>query len=876
MASGGRRRQASGPRRRGELSVRPPVGEPADPREFDWPAFVDSGDAEILVGAVEAAAIDDHERADFLGILHRAYEDTLELESLYADLPGVLASHELAIESFRTTLDSAVALTDGWPRLAAIGPGRTALKPFPDWEGGTFPCKPQIMVKPWIVFGIVGGVELVSGGDGELREAYVGALQALWQRTTILDDLLARAVDDDPGRPGGLGNAMRVLVRETRGPAVVEGLARGGDLRGGAPMFPESREPPILALPGFGGGGTPWPPPEGNPPAVWPPPKGGRPGFDICEMLGTLCKQLVFGGIRGWRHVPTSTYVDGLTSISPTSACAGDHVTLSGTFPATQPADVVVVIGSTVAKVVSWSTTSIVIEVPANAPSGCVAFMDASAESERFSAMQANEQAAASLAEGLACMGNAVAWPKTPAIGPSLAPCTGFNYLKAGPPVIDSFRVNGGTQLGVVPGTQLILTWSVRNVSTVMLERISTAGPPLGPTTKPASGTLGIGQFTGMQPTSATYRLTASNGCGSVTATVSVNLRQPPTLGVLRIEIVQVIQTPTNSVRLVAGKRAIARVFVNSGIANGFNNGAGANVQPSVTGRMTITPAGGGAAVSCGPPINAAGSINAALGGGPRGTLGSSLNFELPLGELNGSRRLDVIVFVSGHENDPEPGWKATGSVTVNFVTVGGQEILPWLIADRTVPGSLPNVGQFGTSLGGALARQPIAQTGFTVNPAIFDMTTPTEPLTATLGWQLLVNRLATTIFVFPSTPVGGNRTGIVPVTPGSPLNGIALPRVALTVPTQVSQATFRATCAHEMSHTAGSGHAPCGGAAPPIQPGLPATTEDVGLDVATRTIFPAGSFELMGACSITGGAGEDRWPSIALYDGFMFGRFPV
>lgn len=156
--------------------------------------------------------------------------------------------------------------------------------------------------------------------------------------------------------------------------------------------------------------------------------------------------------------------------------------------------------------------------------------------------MQANQEAAASLAEGLACMGNAVAWPRAPAIGPSLAPCTGFNYLTAGPPVIDSFRVNGGTQVGVVPGTQLTLAWSVRNVSSVTLERASTTGPALAPTTRPASGTLGIGQFTGTQPTSATYRLTASNGCGSVTATVSVDLRQPPTLGVLRIEVVQVIR----------------------------------------------------------------------------------------------------------------------------------------------------------------------------------------------------------------------------------------------------------------------------------------------------------------------------------------------
>ena len=151
---------------------------------------------------------------------------------------------------------------------------------------------------------------------------------------------------------------------------------------------------------------------------------------------------------------------------------------------------------------------------------------------------------------------------------------------------------------------------------------------------------------------------------------------------------------------------------------------------------MTITPAGGGAAVPCGPPINPSGTINAALGGGPRGTLGSSLNFELPLGQLNGSRRLDVTVFVSGHENDPEPGWKATGSVTVNFLAAGGQEILPWLIADSTVPGSLPNIGQFGTSLGGALARHPIAQTGFTVNPAITGatMSQRTAHLDARLG----------------------------------------------------------------------------------------------------------------------------------------------
>jgi hypothetical protein len=838
--------------------------------EFEWPPFVDPGDAEALVRGVAAAAGGGAELADFFGVLRRAYEDTLELEALYAAAPAVLAGDDAALEGFAATLDDAVRLTEGWPPLPSFGPGRTSLKPIPDWEGGRFPCKPQLLIKPSVVFAIVQGIEQVAGGDLELRTSYDMAVQALWQRTTLLDGLLSRALAGDPERPDGLTGAMRVLVRETRGPDGLDQTLRRGEA---PPVGAVSLSGPME----FGGDDGFWPPPSGTQAGVWPPPKGSHPGLDVCGILGTLCKQLVFGGIKGWRHVPISTYLDGLTGISPSSACAGDHVTLSGTFPATQPADVVVVIGSAVAKVVSWSSAAIVIEVPASARSGCIAFLNTSVEQERFEAAQSNQEAAASLAEGLACMGNAAAWAKQPvAIGPSPVPCIGFNFLTAGPPVIDLFRVNGATQTGVVPGTQLTLSWGVRNVSTVQLQRISPAGPALPPTTKPPSGTLGLGPFSGTQPASAAYRLTATNGCGSASAEVTVELRQPPSLGVARIEVVQVIQTPANSVRLVAGKRTIARVFITSGISNGFDKGKGANVQPGVTGRMTIRPAAGGAPVACGPPLNIGGVIDAAAGGGARGTLGSSLNFELPLGEVNGARRLDVTVFVSGHENDPEPGWKTAGSVTVSFIAVGGQEILPWLIADSTIPGSLPSVGQFGTSLGGALARQPIAQTGFTVNPAITGATLPTEPLTALLGWQVLVNRLATTIFVFPSTPVGGNRTAIVPITPGSPLNGIALPRVLLTVPTQVSQATFRATCAHEMCHTAGSGHAPCGGAAPPIQPGLPAATEDVGLDVATRTIFPTGSFELMGACSITGGAGEDRWPSIALYDGFMFGRFPV
>lgn len=854
---------------------------------YEWPAFIDPVDAELLVERVGGVAEDDEEREGFLGILRRAWEDTLELASLYGDLPGVLADDELAAASFMQTLERALAQR---PEARLSLPlGRMAFKPIPDGDA-SFPCRPHFVVKPFVVYALTHGIDRVVGVDAELREAYLGTLQELWARTERLDDMLRLATDHSPEGDGRLRAGMRILARDAHGPPARADLQPSFEDRGRPPGGAPDRGPldgefadPAGAA-GFGGSPEPgapgWLPPKGSPPPVWPPPGGGLPDRlkDICAFLGDLCRHLVFGGIKGIVHVPVATYVDGLSSISPKSGCPGSQITLSGTFPATQPSDVGVIIGTVQATVISWSATEIVIQVPPNATSGCVAFINFTLEAQRLAAQQQNQESLASVAEGLACLGQpagvAGRWPKVP-LAASKAPCTGFNHLTLGPPIIGSFTVNGAQSITVTPGTGLTLAWSVANASSVQLLRTSTTGPNVNTPAAPA-GTLPLGPFSGTQPTTATYRLTATNACGSVQASVTVALAQPPTLGVVRIEVVQSIQTAANTVRLVAGKRSLVRVFVDSGITNGFNSGAGPNRQGNVTGRLTISPSAGGAAVDAGPAINPGGAIVAQSGGGSRAVLNDSLNFELPLGQLSGARRLDVTVFVAGRENDPNPGWRATGSLIVGFTNIAGQEVLPFLIADRTLGvGSRPTIAQFATSLQGARTRLPIAQNGFTVNPPIPDTTGLTEDLTGTLGWNILVSRLATTIFVFPSTPVGGIRTALVPLNGTYALNGIAMPRVLLTVPAMVSQATCGATYAHEMCHLAGSGHSPCGSPAPPLEPGVPGTTEDIAIDVPTRTIFPAGSPELMSRCG-AGVCGGNRWISIALYNGRMFGAFPI
>lgn len=799
----------------------------------DWagPPFLPPEQVRDVAAAVAGAARDERELANFQGVLRRALDDLVELEQLYAEVPGVLNDDPGALAQFAELLAGLGGrdLDPGAIRAASRHP--LALKPFPDGDGA-MPCFPTLAVRTDVVYAIGLAADRVWGADRDQFARTLDHVAGLWEATRPLEALLDAAGASVEGRPDRLRGVLRRFARDTH-PAGIgfgeEGL--GGDL---------------------------WPPFD----------DGLRQPPDLCALMPELCKGMVYGGLSKLQYVPAAAYATGITGIQPTSACIGRWVTIQGSgFGASQPPDVDVVIGTTVATVQSWSDTAIVIIVPAAAKSGCVGFINRTLEAQRLNAMIENQDSIAQISQGLHCLGPyQTGFSKVP-LGPSKVPCTGMNFLSIGLPVVGSFLINGAAAAEVAPGTALQLSWSVTNATTVRIRRIGSNGPAFSQTVA-ASGTLSIGPFNGTTTVTATYELEAVGTCGVSRLLATVKLVQPPSIGVVAIEVVQSIQRVTNSVRLSAGKRAIARVWVDSGITNGFNNGVGAG-QAQITGRLSVLPASGGPPVDSPPILNVPATVNARPAASfDRDLFSHSLNFELPSGQLSGTRRLNVTVFVPGREG--QAGYTASGSTTVTFLPRPTQEILPFLLTDSRLGGAT-NAGQFATSLAGARTRLPIAQTGFTVHPALAAGTQSLEDLTTQFGWGVLVTRLAAMVFIFPSQPVGGIRSAIVPNNAAYALNGIALARFGLTAPAMVSRATLGATYAHEMCHLAGVDHAPCGSPGPPFDPRLPGRTEDAGMDVPARTVIPALRGELMSLCG-----GELRWPSIANYDGIMFGAFPI
>jgi hypothetical protein len=617
----------------------------------------------------------------------------------------------------------------------------------------------------------------------------------------------------------------------------------------------------------------------------------------------------------GLESRPGRAWATGITAISPRRACPGDEVVIRGPgFGANKPVGVVVVFpnrsgGCVEARVKKWSDKAITVVVPNSVGSGCVGF----AEPGSAPSAEATSTFAGELER---CIGPA-AFPVADKIRTrgqvAPTPCPGClkggaNRFDGGGPVIETFTVNFGHDVVVQPGDHVVLRWRVRGAQNLSLTRTSPNGPffapapgPLPPL--PASGTWDLGPFIAFSPTWASYALNASNGCGSETWTVDVRVMQAPKLSVAAIEVVQVIQRPNNSVRLVSRKRTVARVFVDSGVTNDFDYGSGPNAVPGIVGDVLVYPAGRGYGTS-GVPLNFASALAVPAASRNRNNPDHSFTVELPRDELDGPVRLEARIAVAGHENDVGGPWKASGSTSVVFNPQPRQEVLPFLVADSVWGLPAPSLGNFNAALQESRKRYPVAELGWTVNPAITRATTwspgANYDLTQVIGWVFLHNDLQTMIFVFPSTPVGGIRTAIVPRNnglltdaAGNPIpryavSGMASPRIGGFAPVSISQARLTGTYAHEMGHTFGLGHAPCppppgtpgsGDCMDPpdgIDPTLPGMTDEVGFDVPAGTVIELGRGELMSYCGDSSRCpGATRWPSIATWD-LLFNTVPV
>jgi len=620
-------------------------------------------------------------------------------------------------------------------------------------------------------------------------------------------------------------------------------------------------------------------------PEVWPVipdwlidfgPRGPR--FDC--VLGIL--HALTGLMLSVRGGHSTSYATGITSLNPNVGCDDQTIAIEGrAFGATQPADVSVLFphssGTCVkATVVSWSDTEILATAPKGVSSGCVGFLSQVAGSDEGSLAEASEALAGEL-EG--CLGQAASnvAQRLRHAGPvgivHCPPCLpgGANRFSGGGPIIDQFAANGAIDIFVEPGDFITLSWRTTGATSVTLSPTTPLAPwipPNGPL--PVNGSHPAGFIAGSRPRTAKYQLVARNACDPVSRSVEVHLRKTPKLAVTAIEVVQAIQHADNSVRLVAGKRTVVRVFVASGLTGGFDYGPGPDIQPGVGGTLVAFPASAGRGFDAGPPLPP-GSLNAQPAAAiARGTRSHSLNFELPLAACTGKVRLDVRVAVADHELDIGGPFVAIGSTTVTFHDQPTQTVEPYLIVDVVNGVPAPTLAQYNTSLQEARKRYPIAESGFVMTTPTPFSTGSARDLVTEVGWSSLLNALATLAFVH----TGAIRTGLVPRDPGNlrgpyALNGMGFPRVGLTMPAMLAQAGLRGTFAHEMGHTFSVNHAPCcTNFWDNIDGRLPGGTEDVGFDVPANTLIPAGRGELMSYCGDASRCpGATRWPSIALWD---------
>jgi hypothetical protein len=339
-----------------------------------------------------------------------------------------------------------------------------------------------------------------------------------------------------------------------------------------------------------------------------------------------------------------------------------------------------------------------------------------------------------------------------------------------------------------------------------------------------------------------------------------------PALSIANMEIVQSVQRADGTIPVVAGKRTLVRAFVDSGL-RGTDLGDGIDLQRHVTGRLRIT--GPGAA----PPLDLLPNFdsNEVVARPPaqmrRDDLTHSLNFLLPLERTSGVLACDLSVFVEGHADDAEPGWRATATRSVSFLPGRRRNIQPVLVA-HSGHSERPTLLQFLAMLAGATRRFPVPENFFVVlPPRTFDLAGEIDLSRSSNDWS---RAIAALIALEDGSPT--IIAGIVfqPAPSETEVHGIhrTNSRTVLAAAhggpewaEPFSQAKAEHAMAHELGHLFGLFHAH-GCVDDRIDPRLPTDgrTDEVGVDPANRQTARRGVAEIMGYCD------PPHWVSTACY----------
>ncbi|MBN3760729.1 hypothetical protein [Burkholderia sp. Ac-20365] len=279
------------------------------------------------------------------------------------------------------------------------------------------------------------------------------------------------------------------------------------------------------------------------------------------------------------------TWIDGITSIETSGACAGDRLVVRGMGFSKFHASAVLLLPfadgchAVGVRSLRWTDRTITVALPAGVVSGAIGFGDA-AYVAAYNNWAAHQNALADDIRRFTC---AALFGEIELVKPfgECPPDIGVNHLHAGSAIIESFTVNGASTVAVEPGEVVTLAWTVRNADHLRVERISATGPDFGGSTLLTDPTVSsrlIGPFTHTFAVNCVYRLTAAGPCGTVTRDLTIAASKRPRLIISGIEVTQSIQTSNAAVRLVDGKATVVRVMVRHGLS-GFGSNAVANVK---------------------------------------------------------------------------------------------------------------------------------------------------------------------------------------------------------------------------------------------------------------------------------------------------------
>ncbi len=287
------------------------------------------------------------------------------------------------------------------------------------------------------------------------------------------------------------------------------------------------------------------------------------------------------------------TWSDGITSIEQGGACAGNTVVLHGSGFSSRATTVLLIPTADGCRPVSvtaanWTSKKITFVLPGGVTTGPVGFGDA-AYIAAYDAWAAEQNRVADEIRALGCfIGQSLPWVPPFRECPPLTP---VNQIRAGAPLIDAFTANGAALAVVEPGGGVFLAWTVRNTTSVRVDRTSPAGPAFAGSTSlvnPGTSSYLLAAPSYTQASVYTYRVTVTGPCGTTTRDVTVVASRRPSLSIAGVEVTQSIQNTANTVRLVQSKPTVVRVTVRHGLA-----GFGGNVVAGVKGRIRVRRANG-------------------------------------------------------------------------------------------------------------------------------------------------------------------------------------------------------------------------------------------------------------------------------------------